>query len=200
MFGRRGSSRGNAALWAWLVPLAWGLWGCGIAHPLPAGVTERYERSVALPLRLGWVSSERPSGALPGAVALGGKASGRVLMYFEFPAPSPGARSVRADLVLNASGAPGGAIAVELSRAEPPRGELRRWSDQPRARYPRLSAQVPSDGAPVRLDVTELVRAETKPGEPVRLLLRAEPDGPEPVLIQTGAAGGAAPRLETYWE
>jgi hypothetical protein len=57
-----------------------------------------------------------------------------------------------------------------------------------------------SSGTPTRLDVTELLRAERKPNEPVRLLLRAEPGAGEPLLVATGAAGGAAPRLEAYWE
>jgi hypothetical protein len=57
-----------------------------------------------------------------------------------------------------------------------------------------------SSDVPVRLDVTELLRAETKADEPVRLLLRAEPRAVEPILIATGAAGGAAPRLQVYWE
>jgi hypothetical protein len=164
------------------------------------GVAEQNGRSVLMPVRLGWVSSERPSGALPSAVALGGKASGRVLMYFEFAPQSPGPRLLRAELVLSASGAPGESIAVELSRAEAVPGELLRWSDQPRARYPRLASRLTSGSVPLRLDVTELLRAETRPGEPVRLLLRAEPDAAEPLLVETGAAGGAAPRLESYFE
>jgi len=195
MTAKRSLTHGGLALCVLLALL-----GCGPAPVAPVGVSESQGRSVVMPVRLGWVSSSRPSGALPSAVALGGKASGRVLMYFEFPAPSPGSRVLRADLVLGASGAPGQAISVELARAEAARGELRAWSDQPRARYPRLSAQLASDSAPVRLDVTQLVRVESKPGEPVRLLLRAEPNAPEPLLIETGAAGGAAPRLETYWE
>jgi hypothetical protein len=198
MAARRGWSRGTAALFglcSWL-----GTLGCGPAQAPPVSVAEQHGRSALSPVRLGWVSSERPSGTLPSAVALGGKASGRVLMYFEFAPPSPGRRLLRAELVLSTSGAPGESIAVELSRAEAVPGQLLSWADQPRARYPRLSARLASDNLPVRLDVTELLRAETKPGEPVRLLLRAEPDAAEPLLIETGAAGGAAPRLESYWE
>jgi hypothetical protein len=174
--------------------------GCGPARSAPVGVVEQNGRSVLLPARLGWVSSERSSGALPSAVAVGGKTSGRVILYFEFALPSESRRLLRAELVLMASGAPGEVIDVELSRADAARGELRSWSDQPRARYPRLSARLASDNVPARLDVTELLRAETKPGEPVHLLLRAEPIAAEPLLIETGAAGGAAPRLEAYWE
>ncbi len=181
--------------------LATALLGCA-ARPAPSGVlTEHNARSVLLPSRLGWVSSEQPSAALPSAIALGGKASGRVLVYFEFAAPAVEARRLlRGELVLGASGVPGQAIDVELSRADAVHGELRAWSDQPHARYPRLSRQISTQALPQRLDVTELLRAETKPGEPLRLLLRAEPGSGEPVLLETGAAGGAAPRLEAYWE
>jgi hypothetical protein len=180
--------------------LALGLLGCASA-PAPSGeVGELQGRTVATPQRLGWVSSEQSSGALPSAIALGGKASGRVLVYFEFAAPTEARRLHRAALLLSTSGAPGESIEVELSRAEPPSAELRSWADQPRARYPRLKAQLPGDAASLRLDVTELLRAEAKPGEPLRLLLRAEPGDAEPVLVATGAAGGAAPRLEAYWE
>lgn len=174
--------------------------GCAGARAPSREVGELSGRSVTTSQRLGWVSSERPSGALPSAIALGGKASGRVLVYLEFAAPTEARRLHSAALLLSTSGAPGAAIDVELSRAEPPSGELRTWADQPRARYPRLTARLPGDAESVRLDVTELLRAEAKPGEPLRLLLRAEPGKAEPVLVATGAAGGAAPRLEAYWE
>jgi hypothetical protein len=174
--------------------------GCGSQPASQSAVAEHNARRVLSPAKLGWVSSERPSGALPSAIALGGKTSGRVLMYFEFAAPSEPRRLLRADLVLVSSGAPGESIEVELSRAEAARGELADWSDQPRARYPRLSVRLVSGVLPARLDVTELVRAESQPGEPLRLLLRAEPGASEPLLVETGAAGGVAPRLEAYWE
>jgi hypothetical protein len=174
-------------------------WACG-GRPPSAAVAEQSGRSVLLPTRLGWVSSERASDVLPSAIAMGGKASGRVLMYFEFAPHTEPRRLLRAELVLEASGAPGESLEIELSRADAAGGELRSWADQPHARYPRLSARLASSGAPTRLDVTELLRAERKPDEPVRLLLRAEPGVGEPLLVATGAAGGAAPRLEAYWE
>ena len=193
-----GSSCGwsrRLATWLLLVPLA-----CA-AGPAPAtSVLEQSGRSVLLPQRLGWVSSQQASDVLPSAIALGGKASGRVLIYFEFVAQTEPRRLLRAELVLEASGAPGKSLEVELSRAEAARGELRAWADQPRACYPRLAARLMSGSAPMRLDVTPLVRAESKPGEPLRLLLRAEPGTGEPLLMATGAAGGAVPRLEAYWE
>ncbi|HEX2877208.1 MAG TPA: hypothetical protein VHP33_38420 [Polyangiaceae bacterium] len=182
------------------VALGLALPGCAGPRAPTVELGELSGRSVATPQRLGWVSSEQPSGALPSAIALGGKASGRVLVYFEFAAPSETRRLHGAALLLSTSGAPGQSIEVELSRAEPPSAELRSWADQPRARYPRLTARLPGNTESVRLDVTELVRAEAKPGEPLRLLLRAEPGTAEPVLVATGAAGGAAPRLEAYWE
>ena len=202
MAAGRGWLRGATPLVALglVLSLALGLAGCGRAKPPVFNLSEQSGRSVLLPARLGWVSSEGESGALPSAVALGGQASGRVLLYFEFAASEPGRRLLRAELVVTVSGAPGTSIRVELSRAEPARKELRRWSDQPRARYPRLSATLAVDGAPARLGVTEIVRAETKPGEPLRMLLRAEPDAAESLSIETGAAGGGIPRLEAYWE
>jgi len=153
-----------------------------------------------VPLRFGWVTSEGSSVALPSAIGLGGKTSGRVLLYFEFPELSEPRRLLRGELVLHAIGAAGHAVDVELSRAEAARGRLERWSDQPQAVYPRLSLRLAADSAPVRLDLTEILRVRSKPGQPLRLLLRAEPGAGEPVLVQTGAAGGAQPRLEVYWE
>jgi hypothetical protein len=50
------------------------------------------------------------------------------------------------------------------------------------------------------LDVTEILRAAPKRGEPLRLLLRAEPGEGEGVLIATGASGGELPRLELYFQ
>jgi hypothetical protein len=190
---------GSAGAW-----FAWGLvasvLGCGPPPAAPSAVSEQSGRTLLLPARFGWVSSETPSGALPSAIALGGKASGRVLLYFEFPELSQPRRLLRAELLLNASGAAGDAVDVELSRAEAARGKLETWSDQPQAVYPRLSARLVAQASALRLDVTEILRAHTKPGEPLRLLLRAEPGAGEPVLVQTGAAGGAQPRLEVYSE
>ena len=194
MAGRGGWPRGAALV------LALALGGCARSRAPQAALTERNARTVLEPARLGWVSSEQGSGALPSAIGFGGRTSGRVLVYLEFVVPSGSRRLLRADLVLGASGVPGASIDVELSRAEAARGQLRAWSDQPRARYPRVSARLTPQAWPQRLDVTELLRAETKPGEPLRLLLRAEAGSGEPVLVETGAAGGLAPRLEVYWE
>jgi hypothetical protein len=191
-----------ARSWSRRLPLvaALALLGCSSA-PAPAPpVAEQSALYVSSPLRFGWVSSAQPSGALPSAVALGGAVSGRVLLYFEFPALTEPGRLLRAELALETDGTPGDACEVELSRADAARGELRGWADQPHALYPRLTAKLESQGSPARLDVTELLRAQTKAGEPLRLLLRAEPGRGAPVLVRTGAAGGAAPRLEAYWE
>jgi hypothetical protein len=180
--------------------LAAPLLSCGSPSPPPSAVTEQSARTLLLPARFGWVSSERSSGTLPSAIALGGKASGRVLLYFEFAELTESRRLLRAELLLNASGAPGDAIDVELSRSEAAHAELRAWSDQPQALAPRLAARLAAQSSVQRLDVTELLRAQRKPGEPLRLLLHAEPARDEPVLLETGAAGGAQPRLEVYWE
>jgi hypothetical protein len=174
--------------------------GCGPKASPPSAVSEQSGRTLLVPARFGWVSSKQPSGALPSAIALGGKASGRVLLYFEFPELSESRRLLRGELILKASGAPGHGVDVELSRSEAARSKLEAWSDQPQAVYPRLPARLVAQEFAMRLDVTEMLRAQGKPGQPLRILLRAEPGADEPVLVETGAAGGSQPRLELYWE
>jgi hypothetical protein len=177
------------------------LWACGSRPPQATPVGESAARRVLSPLRFGWLSSRQSSDALPSAIALGAETSGRVLLFFEFEELNEPRRLLRAELRLHTDGVPGQALDVELSRSEGARAELRDWSDQPQALYPRVSGRLSTDASPARLDVTELVRAQTKPGVPLRILLRAEPSsGAEPLLVRTGAAGGAAPELEAYWE
>lgn len=175
--------------------------GCAAREaPAELRVAEHSLRRVVEPSRFGWVSSKAASAELPSVVPLGGVGSGRVLLYLELPAPDERRRLLRAELLLSTQGAPGDSVAVELSRSEPPSGKLERWSDRPRAVYPQVSARLVSDGAPARLDVTELARASRRPGEPLRLLVRVEAGAGAPVLVRTGAHGGRGPRLEVYWE
>jgi len=176
------------------------LFGCAAAPQAPVIFSEQDERSVLEPLRFGWLSSERETGSLPSAIALGARTSGRVLLYLEFPELSPAHRLLRAELLLSPGGPAFGSVPIELSRAEAARGELRRWSDQPKALYPRIAAQLTARAWPERLDVTEILRAQARRQEPLRLLVRAEPGDGEGVLIATGASGGDAPRLEIYWQ
>jgi hypothetical protein len=185
----------------WFVCLAGGaVLGCS-AQPPPALVfTEQDGRSVLEPVQFGWLSSEHETGGLPSAIALGAKTSGRVLVYLEFPELEPSRRLLRAELLLSPSGAAFGRVPIELSRTEAPSGKLRRWSDQPRALYPRIAAHVSARSWPERLDVTEILQAQARRKEPPRLLVRAEPGEGEGVLIATGVSGGDAPRLEIYWQ
>jgi hypothetical protein len=152
------------------------------------------------PVRFGWLSSEHETGSLPSAIALGAKTAGRVLVYLEFPELEAARRVLRADLLLSPAAAAFGRVPIELSRAEAARSELRKWSDQPKALYPRVTAHVTARAWPERLDVTEILRAQARRQEPLRLLLRAEPGEGEGVLIATGASGGEPPRLEIYWQ
>lgn len=172
---------------------------CAPAATTTATLSELNGRSVHEPTRFGVLSSERDSSALPSAVSLGAKTSGRVLLYFEFPEPEAARKLLRAQLLLNSTAA-AGEVEIEVSRSEAARGELRAWSDQPQALYPRLSARLGGHAGAERVDVTPIVRAQTKRGEPLRLLLRAEPGDGEGVLIATGASGGETPRLELYFQ
>jgi hypothetical protein len=190
----------RAPRWYWLGYLAAGsLVSCSRA-PAPAAVfSEQDARSVVEPVRFGWLSSEHETGSLPSAIALGGKTSGRVLVYLEFPEPESARRLLRAELLLRPSGGMGAEVPIEVSRAEAAR-ELLVWSDQPKALYPRLSAQLSVRPWPERVDVTEILLAHARRREPLRLLLRAEPGDGEGVLLATGASGGESPRLEIYWQ
>jgi hypothetical protein len=173
--------------------------GCSPTAAANSSLSELNGRGVHEPTRFGVLSSERETSALPSAVSLGAKTSGRVLLYFEFPRPEEGRKLLRAQLLLNSTGA-AGEIEIEVSRSEVARGELRAWSDQPRALYPRISARLGRHAGSERVDVTQIVQARAKQGEPLCVLLRAEPGDGEGVLIATGASGGEAPRLELYWQ
>jgi hypothetical protein len=184
-----------------LLALGLGLGASGCGGPAPASValSELNGRSVLEPTRFGVLSSVRDTSELASSVALGAKASGRMLLYFEFPQPEETRKLLRAQLLLSPTDGSGD-VDVEVSRADAAGAELRAWSDQPRALYPRLAARLGRHAGPERLDVTELVQARAKRGEPLRLLLRAEPGDGEGISIATGAAGGEAPRLELYWQ
>ena len=179
--------------------LGLGAFGCGAAAPASPSLSELNGRSVLEPTRFGVLSSIRETPELPSAVTLGGRASGRVLLYFEFPPPEETRKLLRAQLLLSPTEGSGD-VDVEVSRADAARAELRAWSDQPRALYPRLAARLGRHAGPERLDVTEIFLARAERGEPLRLLLRAEPGDGEGISIATGAAGGEAPRLELYWQ
>jgi hypothetical protein len=179
--------------------LGLGVAGCGAPAAASAGFSELNGRSVIEPTRFGLLSSVRETPELPSSVALGGRASGRVLLYFEFPAPEETRKLLRAQLLLSPTDGSGD-VDVEVSRADAPRAELRAWSDQPRALYPRLAARLGRHAGPERVDITDILLVRAKRGEPVRLLLRAEPGDGEGISIATGAAGGEAPRLELYWQ
>jgi len=193
--------RRSGVVGLWLASmLAGSAFGCGSQPAPPSAVSELSGRTLLLPLRFGWVSSGRPSGALPSAIALGGKAAGRVLLYFEFDELKETRRMLRGELLLTASGTSGDQVEVELAGSDAARGELRAWSEQPQPEAPRLAARLVAQPTAQRLDVTAILRAQNKPGQALRLQLRAEPQPGAPLLLETGAAGGSQPRLEVYWE
>lgn len=174
--------------------------GCS---PAPAPVTifsEQDARLVLEPLRFGWLSSARETGALPSAIAVGGKTSGRLLLYWEFPELTETRKLLRAQLLLDPQGVGSERVEVEVSRAAEAGERLRRWSDRPRALNPRVSAELAAQAFTQRVDVTEILRAPPQRGQPLRLLLHAGPGEGEGVLIATGASGGQLPRLELYFQ
>lgn len=177
--------------------------GCAPARTAPPGFVESNERTLLEPSRLEWFSAEQQTSELPGAIALGGAAAGRQLLYLEFAATVEPRAVLGAELLLSSLSTHGQAVALVLSRAEPPRARRGGPSGRPRALEPRSAAHFFARAWPERLDVTEMARARSKADEPLRLLVRAEPsddDGAEGVLLATGAAGGSGPKLEIYWQ
>src|SRR4051794_21596290 len=87
----QGALRHGAALISALALL-----GCARAPAPRVVVTDQNARSVLEPTRLGWVSSELASVVLPSAIGVGGKTSGRVLLYLEFATPTEPRRLLRA--------------------------------------------------------------------------------------------------------
>lgn len=176
-----------------------GVSACAGGTTAPAPVSVQQGRTLLEPARLEVVGGARDSAQVPSAVSLGGPASGTVLLYLEFPRPSEQRRLARADLVLDLSGAPGSSIEVELSSSESSTESSWAFAEPRRAVGPRTSARLSVSGVPVRLDVREIVLAQSEAAR-LCLLLRAEPTAPEPVLVATGASGGTAPRLDLYWQ
>lgn len=174
-----------------------GVSACGGA-PAPTLLSVQHGRTLLEPSRLAVVSSEREAGQVPSAVSLGGPRSGTVLLYLEFPLPRPRRRLVRADLVLEVSGTPGSSVEVEVSGSDFADGSPASFAE-PRSVGARTTAELRVDGAPARLDVREVVSSQSEATQ-LRLLLRAAPRAPEPLLVATGVSGGMAPRLDLYWQ
>src|SRR5215207_8099510 len=81
--------------------LGFGAFGCGGPSPASGSLSELNGRSVLEPTQFGVLSSVRETSELPSSVALGAKASGRMLLYFEFPQPEETRKLLRAQLLLS---------------------------------------------------------------------------------------------------
>ncbi len=196
----------------WLAPrvlapaalLLVGLAGCTPSAPRAnLVVSARTQRTVVPLTRLAWLSSEQQSGFLPAAVVLGGRGAGRTLLYLEFPEQIPRTgRLLVAYLVLDGAAQAVSPEPVEIALMRAQRASVvpKAWGERPAAVLPRVTARLAPRTPPFRIDATELLQADQREHRPSSWLLLAEPADREGVVVATGAAGGAAPRLEIYWE
>jgi hypothetical protein len=93
------------------------------------------------------------------------------------------------------------AVRVEVTRIlEPWSGETTSWGRQPRLGLPAPGATVrPAPPAPLRIDVTEIVRSWARRGDDAHgIALLASGGDPYGAVFTTGLTGGRAPELEVY--
>lgn len=168
-------------------------------------VAEKGQRLVAEVTELAVIASGAEFGdAVPGAVMLGAERVGTVELLLRFePVWRDGPRVEQAFLLLDPlpqSRSAAQAVDVDVWRIEDrwSRREVT-WRDQPELNYPRAMGIARSNGAPLRIDVTTIVEyLKEHPAHDHGLALRATAAHPTGVPYATGAAGGAAPRIEVY--
>ena len=165
-------------------------------------------RVVLAPVDLAVVAARGSGGggdALPEVVALGRGSSGTVVMLFRFAATwRDDAEVASAFLVLDAlDGAPAttSPITFEMARVmERWQPGVVSWGRQPRLGVPRVAGtQRPRASAPIRVDVTPLVREwGRRDADDQGIALLSHGDDAYGALVSTGASLGNGPRLEVY--
>lgn len=155
-------------------------------------------------------SSDAGSGSggharLPEAISLGAASAGSTVLLFRFAATWHDDADVQsAFLVLDpVAGAPPAAAAVTLEVArilDPWRSETATWGRQPRLSIPVVAAVARrAPAGPLRVDVTELVRAwAERARDDHGIALLAPGADPVGVACSMGISEGLGPRLEVY--
>ena len=168
-------------------------------------VAENSQRLVAEVTELAVIASEGDfGGALPGFVALGAERTGTLELLLKFePIWRTGGRIDQAFLLLDPlpqSRSAAAQVDVEVWRIERPwsRADVT-WMSQPKLGYPKASGLASSNGAPLRIEVTQLVNyLREHPNQDYGVALRASAVHDTGVPYATGVAGGSAPRIEVY--
>lgn len=168
-------------------------------------VAENSQRSVAEVTEFAVIASGGDfDGALPGFVALGAERMGTLELLLKFePIWRTGGPAEHAFLLLDplphSRSAPA-RVDVDVWRIERPwsRTEVT-WMSQPALAYPKASGIASSNGAPLRIEVTQLVNyLREHPEHDHGVALRAAAVHDTGVSYATGVAGGSAPRIEVY--
>lgn len=153
-------------------------------------------------------SSDVGAGArarLPEAISLGAASAGSTVLLFRFAATWHDDADVQsAFLVLDpiADAPPAaGPVTLEVARIlDPWRSETATWGRQPRLSIPVVAAVARRrPAAPLRIDVTELVRAwAERASDDHGIALLAPGADPVGVACSMGISEGLGPRLEVY--
>jgi len=168
-------------------------------------VAESSQRLVAEVTEFAVIASEGDfGGGLPGFVALGAERTGTLELLLKFePIWRTSGRVDQAFLLLDPqpeSRSATGEVGVDVWRVERPwsRAEVS-WMSQPALGYPKASGIASSNGAPLRVEVTQLVNyLREHPEHDYGVALRASAVHDTGVSYATGVAGGSAPRIEVY--
>lgn len=162
-------------------------------------------RQVVAPDELAVISARGAQDAHPDAIALGQAARGSTVVLLRYaPRWSDRAEVEAAFLVLEPlAGAPPLQlpVRVELARVlEPWSAATATWARQPRLALPTPAATLrPSAPAPLRVEVTEIVRGWAKrPRHEHGIAILAGGDDPFGAVFASGRSDGHAPRLEVY--
>ena len=162
-------------------------------------------RLVLVPADLAVISSGGEDDRLAENIALGRASAGSLVVLLRYaPTWQDGAQIEAAFVVLEPlAGAPTpyGPISVETARIlEPWAAETASWGRQPRLAVPAAAGRVrPGPAAPLRIDVTSIVRGWSRRAEDDHgIALLSSGDDPYGAVFTTGLTSGKPPALEVY--
>ena len=171
------------------------------AEPVPRDS----QRTVVAPVDLAVVTPDGDAGPLPALAEPGSHGRGSVVMLIRFPTPWGNQAEIAGAFLLlglqDAAQPDGRAVRVEVARIlDPWVGSDVSWGRLPRLSPVEITTSAPvSSAAPLRIDVTHIVRRWTKGKSDDRgIALLVCANGPFSPGYATGASGGLAPRLDVY--
>jgi hypothetical protein len=168
-------------------------------------VAEDSRRSIAEVTELAVIAAEVDyASAPPGAVTFGAERSGSLELLLRFePVWRDSGNIEQAFLLLEPlphGAASAASVDVEVFRIDQSWSKASvTWLDQPALAHPKAKGIANSNGSPLRVEVTRLVKyLRQHPRQDHGIALRAAAGGAAGVSYATGVAGGNAPRIEIY--